>query len=300
MQLLIYILLYPILWCISILPFRLLYLLSDIIYVLVYYVLGYRKKTVRENLALTLSNLTRQERLVIEKKFFHHMCDMFLEMIKTMTISEAELNRRYQFSNLEVYTELEKKKKSIALLCAHYASYEWAVSMNNHITFEGFAIYKKINNQYFDKLVRDIRSKFKATLITTKETIPTIRENNKNHRLGVYGFASDQSPKLSAVFHWSPFMGIEVPVHTGAEMLAKKYDMNVIFLQTKKIKRGFYTAHFEVLTQNISQVPNYEITEQFLKLVEKQIEEAPEYYLWTHKRWKHRREGSADLRYEKC
>ena len=300
MQLLIYILLYPILWCISILPFRLLYLLSDIIYVLVYYVLGYRKKTVRENLALTLSNLTRQERLVIEKKFFHHMCDMFLEMIKTMTISEAELNRRYQFSNLEVYTELEKKKKSIALLCAHYASYEWAVSMNNHITFEGFAIYKKINNQYFDKLVRDIRSKFKATLITTKETIPTIRENNKNHRLGVYGFASDQSPKLSAVFHWSPFMGIEVPVHTGAEMLAKKYDMNVIFLQTKKIKRGFYTAHFEVLTQNISQVPNYEITEQFLKLVEKQIEEAPEYYLWTHKRWKHRREDTADLRYEKC
>ena len=295
MQLLIYILLYPILWCISILPFRLLYLLSDIIYVLVYYVLGYRKKTVRENLALTLSNLTRQERLVIEKKFFHHMCDMFLEMIKTMTISEAELNRRYQFSNLEVYTELEKKKKSIALLCAHYASYEWAVSMNNHITFEGFAIYKKINNQYFDKLVRDIRSKFKATLITTKETIPTIRENNKNHRLGVYGFASDQSPKLSAVFHWSPFMGIEVPVHTGAEMLAKKYDMNVIFLQTKKIKRGFYTAHFEVLTQNISQVPNYEITEQFLKLVEKQIEEAPEYYLWTHKRWKHRRQSSAYL-----
>ncbi|MBC7607124.1 MAG: lysophospholipid acyltransferase family protein [Burkholderiales bacterium] len=295
MQLLIYILLYPILWCISILPFRLLYLLSDIIYVLVYYVLGYRKKTVRENLALTLSNLTQQERLVIEKKFFHHMCDMFLEMIKTMTISEAELNRRYQFSNLEVYTELEKKKKSIALLCAHYASYEWAVSMNNHITFEGFAIYKKINNKYFDKLVRDIRSKFKATLITTKETIPTIRENNKNHRLGVYGFASDQSPKLSAVFHWSPFMGIEVPVHTGAEMLAKKYDMNVIFLQTKKIKRGFYTAHFEVLTQNISQVPNYEITEQFLKLVEKQIEEAPEYYLWTHKRWKHRRQSSADL-----
>ena len=295
MQLLIYILLYPILWCISILPFRLLYLLSDIIYVLVYYVLGYRKKTVRENLALTLSNLTRQERLVIEKKFFHHMCDMFLEMIKTMTISEAELNRRYQFSNLEVYTELEKKKKSIALLCAHYASYEWAVSMNNHITFEGFAIYKKINNKYFDKLVRDIRSKFKATLITTKETIPTIRENNKNHRLGVYGFASDQSPKLSAVFHWSPFMGIEVPVHTGAEMLAKKYDMNVIFLQTKKIKRGFYTAHFEVLTQNISQVPNYEITEQFLKLVEKQIEEAPEYYLWTHKRWKHRRQSSAYL-----
>jgi Kdo2-lipid IVA lauroyltransferase/acyltransferase len=294
MQLLLYILVYPILWAISILPFRLLYLLSDLIYVLLYYIVGYRKKTVRNNLALALPHLSDKERLDIEKKFFHHMCDLFLEMIKTMSISEAELDKRYTFSNLELYKDLEKKQKSIALMCAHYASYEWAVSMNRYITFEGFAIYKKINNEYFDKLVRKIRSKFKATLITTKETIPSIKENYKTGNLGVYGFASDQSPKISSVFYWSKFMGVEVPVHTGAEMLAKKYDMNVIFLKTKKIKRGYYQATFQSVYEDVKSVPNYEITDAFLKMVEGQIQETPEFYLWTHKRWKHKRIAAAE------
>jgi KDO2-lipid IV(A) lauroyltransferase len=292
MQFLLYILAYPLLWLISILPFRLLYVLSDIIYGIVYHIIGYRKKTVRENLALAFPDLSEKERRTIEKKSFRHMCDMFLEMIKTMTISEAEMNRRFQITNLGVIHNLEKKNKSIALMCAHYASYEWVISMNNKVDFEGFAIYKRINNRYFDKLIRDIRSKFKATLITTKETIPTIRENNKNHKLGIYGFASDQSPKLSSVFHWNNFMGIEVPVHTGAEMLAKKYDMNVVFLKVKKIKRGFYEASFESIFENVKEIPNYGITDEFLKLVEKQINEAPEFYLWTHKRWKHRRISS--------
>ena len=289
MQFLLYIFLYPILWCISILPFRMLYIVSDGVYVFTYYIIGYRKKTVRENLALALPHLSEKERLIIEKKSFHHMCDVFLEMIKTLTISKSEMDKRYAFNNLEVYSNLEKKEKSIALLCAHYASYEWAVSMNSKITFEGFAVYKKINNRYFDKLVRDIRSKFKATLITTKETIPVIAANFRNNKLGLYGLISDQSPKLGAFFHWNKFMGIEVPIHTGGEMLAKKYDMNVIFLRTKKIKRGYYEASFEVLSENAMEVPNYEITDQFLKLVEQQIYEQPEFYLWSHKRWKHRR-----------
>ena len=107
------------------------------------------------------------------------MCDMFLEMIKTMTISEQEIKKRFVFTNLEVYKSLEAKPKSIAIMMAHYASYEWAVSLNYYVGFEGFGIYKKIYNPYFDKLVRNIRMKFKAKLITTKETIPTIIENNK-------------------------------------------------------------------------------------------------------------------------
>jgi KDO2-lipid IV(A) lauroyltransferase len=289
MQFLLYIFLYPILWCISMLPFRILYIVSDGVYVLTYYIIGYRKKTVRENLEMALPHLSEKERLVIEKKSFHHMCDVFLEMIKTLTISKSEMDKRYVFNNLEVYSDLEKKGKSIALLCAHYASYEWAVSMNHKITFEGYAVYKKINNRYFDKLVRDIRSKFKATLITTKETIPVMAYNFRSKKLGLYGLVSDQSPKLGSFFHWNTFMGIEVPIHTGGEMLAKKYDMNVIFLRTKKVKRGYYEATFEVLSDNAREVPNYEITDQFLKLVEQQIYDQPEFYLWSHKRWKHRR-----------
>lgn len=289
MRFILFLLVYPLLWCISILPFPLLYLFSDFIYLIVYYVIGYRKKTVRENLALALPNLSDEERLVIEKKSFHHLCDIFLEMIKTMTISKKEISKRFVFTNLEVYKKLEEKEKSIAIMMAHYASYEWAISMNTYVTFSAFAIYKKINNPYFDKLVRNIRSRFKASLITTKETIPVIIKNNKSKELSIYGFASDQSPILSSAYHWQKFMGIEVPVHTGAEMLAKKYDMNVVFLKVKKVKRGYYEASFEVLSENAKEVPNYEITDKFLKLVEQQIHEAPEYYLWTHKRWKHRR-----------
>lgn len=289
MQFLLYILIYPILLFISVLPFRLLYIVSDCIYIITYHVIGYRKKTVRENIALALPHLTKKEQLKIEKKSFKHLCDVFLEMIKTLTISKVEMNKHFVFKNIDTYLEFEKKGKSIAIMCAHYASYEWAISLNSKATFDSYAIYKKINNLYFDKLIRNIRSKFDAILITTKETIPTIVTNSKNNKLGLYGFASDQSPKIGSFYHWNKFMGIEVPIHTGAEMLAKKYDFNVLFLKTKKIKRGYYEATFEVLSENSSLVPDYEITDMFLKLVEKQIYEQPEFYLWSHKRWKHKR-----------
>lgn len=290
MQFIIYLLVYPIIWIISILPFPVLYLLSDGVYFLVYRVIKYRKRVVRANIALALPHLSEKERTSIEKKFYAHLCDMFLEMIKTLSISRKEIEKRYTFSNMEVYHELEKKEKSIALLCAHYASYEWAISLNYHINFTGYGVYKKLANPYFDKLVRKIRSKFQSQLIDSKETIPTMAGNFRSKNFGLYGLVSDQSPKLSAAHHWQKFMGVEVPVHTGGEMLAKKYDMNVIFLKTKKIKRGYYEGSFEILSDGTAKdFPNYEITDNFLKLVEQQIYDAPEYYLWTHKRWKHRR-----------
>lgn len=290
MQLVLYILIYPFIWIISILPFPILYFLSDVIYFLVYRVIKYRKRIVRGNIALALPHLSDKERNIIEKKFYSHLCDMFLEMAKTLSISRKEIEKRYVFTNMEVYHELEKKEKSIALLCAHYASYEWAVSMNYHIKFLGYGVYKKLANPYFDTLVRKIRSKFKSQLIDSKETIPTIASNFRSKTYSVYGLVSDQSPKLSTTHHWQKFMGYEVPVHTGGEMLAKKYDMSVIFLKTKKIKRGYYEASFEILSDgNAKDIPNYEITDNFLKLVEQQIYEAPEFYLWTHKRWKHKR-----------
>lgn len=290
MQFLLYLIIYPFIWIISILPFPVLYFLSDCVCFLIYRIFKYRKRVVRGNIALALPHLTEEERTNIEKKFYAHLCDLFLEMIKTLSISKKEIEKRYTFSNMEVYYELEKKEKSIALLCAHYASYEWAVSMNYHIHFMGYGVYKKLANPYFDKLVRKIRSKFKSNLIDSKETIPTMASNFRNKNYSLYGLVSDQSPKLSATHHWEKFMGIEVPVHTGGEMLAKKYDMNVIFLKTKKLKRGHYEGSFEILCdENIKEIPNYEITSNFLKLVEQQIYDAPEFYLWTHKRWKHMR-----------
>jgi KDO2-lipid IV(A) lauroyltransferase len=161
--------------------------------------------------------------------------------------------------------------------------------MNKKCTHEGIAIYKKIANKQFDDLVKKIRSKFKARLITTKETTAVIEENYKKNHLAVYGFASDQTPKVNQNTYWRTFMGIEVPVHTGAEILAKKFDMNVIFLKVKKVKRGYYEATFEVLTDDTKSVPNYHIMDAFVERVEQQILEEPSYYMWTHKRFKHRR-----------
>lgn len=289
MQFLVFILTFPFLWVISILPFRIFYWFSDFIYVIVYYIIGYRKKTVKENLALALPHLSDKERLVIEKKSYHHLCDMFLEMIKTMTISADEMNKRFVVTNIELVKEFENKNKSTVLLASHYASWEWLLSFNAKTNFKGIGVYKKIANKYFDKLIRDIRSKYNAELVETKKAIPLMAENQKNGILSMYGLASDQSPKLNRAFHWDKFMGVEVPVHTGAEMLAKKYDLTVLFVKVKKVKRGFYEATFVPITDNPRSIPDFEITNTFLREVEKQILEAPEYYFWTHKRWKHRR-----------
>lgn len=289
MQLVVFILIYPILWLISILPYRLFYLFSDFICFFVYRVIGYRKGTVRENLLLAFPEKSAEERLAIERKFYHHLCDLFLEIIKTLSISAEEMNKRFTISNLEVLQEMESKGKSIALMTGHYASYEWSVSVNKKLSVKGYAIYKKIANKYFDKLVRDIREKFGATLITTKETIPTIEANYIAGVQSIYGFASDQSPKASRAINWGPFFGIETPLQTGAEMLSKKFDMNVIFMRIRKVKRGYYDCSFEVMTYDAKSIPDFELTHQFMRKVEEQILAAPEYYLWTHKRWKHRK-----------
>ena len=289
MQLLVFIIAFPFLWLISILPFRIFYWFSDCIYIIVYYIIGYRKKTVKENLAIALPHLTHKERLEIEKKSYHHLCDMFLEMIKTMSISAAEMNKRFVITNIDLVKEFENKGKSTVLLASHYASWEWLLTINDKTKFKGIGVYKKIANKYFDKLIRDIRSKYNAELVETKDAIPVMALNQSRGVLSMYGLASDQSPKLNRAFHWDKFMGVEVPVHTGAEMLAKKYDLNVLFVKVKKVKRGFYEATFIPITENPRTIPDFGITIQYLREVEKQIEEAPEFYFWTHKRWKHRR-----------
>ncbi|OYQ42499.1 lipid A biosynthesis acyltransferase [Flavobacterium cyanobacteriorum] len=281
---------YPILLFLSVLPFRLLYIFSDMAYVLVYYVIGYRKSTVRLNLKLTLPNLTEGERKKIEKKFYRHFCDTFAEMVKLISISDREIKKRFVFENIELLHEYERKGKSIAVMIAHYGSYEWLLVMNRYfVNHKGYGIYKKINNRYFDDLVRKIRGKFDATLIDTKESVGVMKENKKKGILGCYGFISDQSPKIHRVPYWGKFFGMEVPVHGGAELLAKKLDMNVLYVKGGKIKRGHYKATFIGFEGNPQEVPNFEITDRFLRILEDTIREAPEYYLWTHKRFKHRR-----------
>jgi len=287
-QLIAYLLVYPLLWLISILPFRLLYVVSDGLYGLLYYIIGYRKKVVKANLNLVFPDKSEKEKQRIMRTFYHHLCDMILESIKSMTISEAEMKKRYVFTNVEEIHKLEAQNKSIIAMCAHYASWEWIFILERYINHKGYAIYKRLANKYFDRLAKRIRARYNSYLITTKETFTVLEDTKARGELTFNGFASDQSPRFNKAYHWQEFMGIKVPVHTGAEMLAKKLDFAVMFFKVKKIKRGYYSTTFQTITLNPKEYKDYEITDKFLTYVEQQIKEAPEYYLWTHKRWKHK------------
>ncbi|WP_303319167.1 lysophospholipid acyltransferase family protein [Flavivirga abyssicola] len=288
MQFLIYIIVYPFLWSISRFPFKLLYLVSDGLYILLYHIVGYRKKVVTNNLKLVFPDKADKEIVTIRKKFYKHLCDMFLEMAKTMSISDKELKKRFKITNPEEFKRLESLNKSIILIFGHYASWEWSIVLQNYINFKGLAVYKKLANPHFDKLIRDIRSKFNTTLISTKETINIINQNESEGIKSITGFLSDQSPKLTKDVYWSKFMGINTPCFTGAERLAKKLDLSTAYLKVNKVKRGFYEAEIITLAEDSNKYENYELTDLFLKEVEKQIHETPEYYFWTHKRWKHK------------
>lgn len=288
MKYLFFIIIYAFLWCLSILPFRVLYVLSTIIYFLIYKVIKYRVKTVRYNLELTFPHLSSAERKEIERKFYIHLCDLFLEMIKTITISPKELDKRFVYTNIDLMKAYEAKQKSIIIMLPHYGNWEWINSLGLQVNFKGYGIYKPLKNKHFDKLIRDIRSRFNAELISTHDTTGVIRENQAKGLYAAYLFLSDQAPLLRANLHWEPFMNIEVPVHMGAEALARKLNMNILYLKVDKVKRGHYQATFSEITDDIKNEPKYKPTRMFLDKVEEQIKAAPEYYFWTHKRWKHK------------
>ena len=288
MQLVVYILVYPLLWLVSRLPFKIIYFISDGVYILLYYLIGYRKKVVRNNLALTFPEKSEEERLIIEKKFFRHMCDIFLEMIKTLGISNKEVQKRFTVTNMEVLHELEAKGINTMLMLPHYASWEWVVSLNLQIKSKGYGIYQKIQNKYFDKLVRDLRGRFNTQLISTRESRKILKDAKESKQLLMVGIISDQSPMVIKAKYWTDFMGIVVPVHVGGEEICKANDIIPVYLKTRKIGRGYYEGTVKVLSENPSEVEYYKITDAFLRETEKSIREAPEYYFWTHKRWKHK------------
>ena len=252
-----------------------------------YRVVGYRKKVVRGNLKLVFPNKSKEELVRIEMGFYKHMCDLFFEMIKTMNLSKEAIKEKYHVTNIDLLNEIEKGK-SILLVCPHYANWEWTLSINNYIQSKGYAVYQKISNPYFDNLVKKIRAKWNTTLITQRETVKTVVRNHQNEVNAVYGMVSDQSPQVHRAQYWKEFMGVKVPIFNGAEALARKLDVAVVFVKADKVKRGYYQVEFIPITLAGSTTKKNEITDKFLELTERQILERPEHYLWTHRRWKHR------------
>ena len=288
MQLLSFILFYPLIWVISKLNFRVLYVVSDLLFYFMYYVLRYRRKIICNNLKMVFPDKTKEEIKEISKISVINSTDAFVESFKSLNISEDEMKSRFKFKNIEVINEIEKKNQSMILLCGHFSGFEWMFIIDRYIKSNFYAVYKRLRNKYFDRLVKKIRSRYNGRLIHTKETRKRIAENSKTDSLNIYGFASDQTPRFQKAVYWNYFMNIWVPIHTGAESIAKQHNLALVFMKIKKLKRGYYETTFEKITTTPRDFKDYEITDKYMKLVESAICTTPELYLWSHRRWKHR------------
>lgn len=286
MKALLFWLFYPLLWLLSILPFRLLYVLSDSAYFFIYNIIGYRKKTVRYNLKTAFPEKSQKELRSIERTFYHHFCDMFLEMIKSMSIKKEDLLQRYQFENKELITSYDQNNQSSILVMGHYASYEWVFALQLAMQHPGYAVYKKIKHKQFDNLIKKIRGRWNTFMIDANNTIPIIKKLERENKTACYGFVADQTPRYHRAKFWTMFLGHELPFFTGVERISRELSLPVLYYGVDKVKRGHYKGRFTLLTSDGSKTAPGEITTAFARALENQIKERPELYLWTHKRFK--------------
>ncbi len=288
MQFIVFAISYPLIWVLSKLPMRILYMKSDFFYFLIYHVFGYRKQVVLDNLKLAFPEKPEDELLKIRKKFFKHLMDLMMESVKAFSISEKEILKRYTYINPELVNKYAKEGKSIALVGAHQANWEWSTSLPKVLDINVYGAYTKLNNKYFEKAVRNSRQKFGVNGYKTSEMVRGMQQRFSNNEQGAYILLSDQSPQPHKTYYWREFFNIKVPIHTGAEMLSKRFDLVVINYVTRKVKRGYYETEFQLITDCPKDFENYQITDLYTELTEKNILEQPEFYLWSHKRFKHR------------
>ena len=279
---------YPFIWLFSRLPMFVLYFISDFFFVLLYYVFGYRKEVILKNLSYAFPEKSEKEKQQIAKKFYKHFTDIMVESIKSFSISEKKVLKRYTYKNPELVNKYVSEGRNIALVSAHLANWEWSFSLPLVLNTKVFGAYNKLRNETFEKTLKENREKFGVVGATTANFIKLIKSNFENNIQGAYILLSDQSPHIEKTFHWSTFFGVKVPVHTGAEMLAKKHDLVVINYRAKKLKRGYYETEFEVIAENPKNYKDYEISDMFLRITEKNVKEQPECYLWSHNRFKHK------------
>ncbi|WP_392346476.1 lysophospholipid acyltransferase family protein [uncultured Polaribacter sp.] len=288
MQFILFAITYPIIWMLSRLPMRILYMKSDFFYFLIYYVFRYRKQVVLDNLKLAFPEKPEVELLQIRKKFFKHLMDLLVESVKAFSISEKEILKRYTYSNPELVNKYAAEGRSIALMGAHQSNWEWSISLPKVLNIDMYGAYTKLNNTYYEKVVRDSREKFGVIGYKTSEMVRGMQKRFSAKQQGAYILLSDQSPQLHKTYYWRAFFDIKVPIHTGAEMLSKRFDLVVINYVTRRIKRGYYKTEFQLITDTPKEFKDYQITDLYTELTEKNIREQPEFYLWSHKRFKHR------------
>jgi Kdo2-lipid IVA lauroyltransferase/acyltransferase len=285
------ILYYGLMLPISYLPFRVLYALSDGFSWFLFNVTGYRKKVVLENLRNSFPEKTETEIQDIARKFYTHFCDLIFESVKFFTITYEELTQRFICTNRPYIDSYFAQGRSIIVPAGHYNNFELAAMAGGlFVSHRCFALYKPLHNAFFEQKIRKSRSRFGSELIAKPELKKFLNEDLKNQTEPIaILFAMDQWPPDPKKAYWMNFLSQDTGVQWGTEKYAKDYNLPVLFGHIVKEKRGFYSYYFEEVSANPQEEPKGAILEKMTKILEKDILKAPEYWLWTHRRWKHQR-----------
>lgn len=280
---------YGINWVITLLPMRILYVFSDLLYLILYYVLTYRRKVVAENLRNSFPDKSAEELKTIGKKFYRHFADLMIEILKLTHMSKAQSLRRMTIVNSELLERLYTEGRDVAAVIGHYNNWEWLKSLIFHTKFQTVSIYKPLQNKQFDNFLLKLRTREGMVLSPMSLIVREILKARKANRRSIYSFITDQTPPKEDIKYWTKFLNQDTPVYLGVEKIASKYDMAVVFLNVRKIRRGYYEYTAELLFEHTSGLPEYVITERHVRRLEEIIREKPEYWIWSHRRWKHKR-----------
>ncbi len=280
---------YCLVWLFTLIPFNILYIISDFFHILLQYIIRYRKKVTYRNLTSSFPDKDEKEIKEIAKKFYRHLCDFGIETLKTIHLSQKQIDKRYKFENIEIFDDLFYQNKDVTLVSGHYGNWEWMVNFPEKIRYKFLVIYRPLKVKSVDKIIRNIRGKYGAIMIPAKETYKEVLKYKQNSQHVILWSLVDQRPPRRNKY-WTKFLNQDTSFYTGYEKIAQKLNMAVVFMTVKKLKRGYYNVRFKQLYENTSGLPDYEITNKVIKTLEDSIAERPEYWLWSHNRWKHKRE----------
>ena len=286
---------YGVNWVITLLPLKILYIFSDILFLLLYYFPSYRRKVVDENLRNSFPEKSVKEIALIGKKFYRHLADIFIETLKLTHLSNKELIKRLTVSNPEFLNTLYNSGRDLVVVGSHYNNWEWLiVSLPLYTKYKCIGVYKPLRNKLFEKFINSIRLRNDQGLAPMNLIVRNIIDNQRKNIRALYAFAADQTPAKAEIRYYTTFLNQETPVFLGIEKIASKYDMAVVFFNFQKIRRGYYNLTVELLFERAAGLPEYKVTETHVKRLEELIRENPEYWIWTHRRWKYKKPAIND------
>jgi len=279
-------LVYSILFLLALLPFWVLYAFADTVYFLLYYVFRYRREIVRDNLSRAFPTKNKKELQKIEKAFYRNFSDMLIESLKMIHLSPKELSKRTRVINPEILDKYRASGRSIAAVGAHYGNWEWTLGIVQHLNYKTIGVYKPLNNIRFNSLINRMRTKFGTELVSMREIIRVVLKNNIEKTPTFNVFIADQSPVWEEIQYWIPFLNQTTAVYLGPEKISRQFNMVFMFGKISKTSRGHYSVELIPIEENVPDTPEFEVTQKFFKLLEEQIENNPELWLWSHRRWK--------------